>query len=145
MKKKVIILVLTIIIIGAFFYYVIFSRGNSSSSSKIPIQVEQTTLQTQTLIDNTVTYKVTPKNFAKSAATWDFDINLDTHTGNLDQDLVDIARLVDDKGNEYKATTWEGAAPGGHHREGVLKFLPITPHPAFIELKILNNSLRWNI
>ena len=149
--QTIIIFTLAIIIIGVSLYYVIFNRANSLNSSRNPIQVEQTSLQTQTLTDDTVTYKVTPENLAEAATTWNFDIGLDTHTGSLDQDLVDIARLVDDKGNEYKATMWEGSAPGGHHREGILKFLPISPRPAFVELKIQttssteNNRLRWNI
>lgn len=130
----------------------IFNRTNSSSTQPVgPEQSEQSTLSTQTLTDGTVTYKVTPKNLTSSVSTWDFDISLDTHTGSLDQDLVEIVHLVDDKGNEYKATTWEGAPAGGHHREGILRFSPVTPRPDFFELKIQttssteNNSLRWNI
>ena len=150
-NQKIIIIGLAIVIIGSAFYDVIFNRGNSSNPSGIPTQVEQTTLQTQTLIDDTVTYKVTPKNFIPSNETWDFNIIVDTHTGSLDQDMASTIRLIDDKSNEYKATTWDGAAPGGHHREGILKFSPISPRPAFVELKIQttssaeNNRLRWNI
>ncbi len=149
--QKITILSLAIIIIGAALYYVVSDRVNSPSSSGISTQIEQTTPQTQTLTDDIVIYKVTPKNLAVSATTWDFDISLDTHTGSLDQDLVDIARLVDDKGDEYTATMWEGDPAGGHHREGILKFLPINPRPAFVELKIQTtsnvekNSLRWNV
>ncbi|KKR72291.1 MAG: hypothetical protein UU81_C0044G0016 [Microgenomates group bacterium GW2011_GWC1_41_8] len=149
--QKITIFTLAIIIVGTALYYVISNRANSSNSSGFPTQIEKTALQIQTLTDGAVTYKVIPKDLTTSATTWDFDVSIDTHTGSLDQDLVDIARLVDNKGNEYKATMWEGAAPGGHHREGILKFSPISPRPAFVELKIQttssteNNSLRWNI
>ena len=150
--QKVIIFSLAFIIIGAALYYVISNRTSSPNTQQVNDSIQtETALSTQTLVDGTVTYIVTPKNFTPSSTTWDFDIGLDTHTGSLDQDLITLVRMVDDKGNEYKAIQWEGAAPGGHHREGVLKFLPITPRPIFIELKIQTtsniekNSLRWNI
>ncbi len=151
--QKVIIISLAIIIIGAALYYAISNRTSppktqQGSNSR---QIEQVALSTQTLTDGAVTYKVTLKNLTPSATTWDFDISLDTHTGSLDQDLVSVVRLVDNKGNEYKALEWKGDQPGGHHREGILKFSPVTPRPASIELKIQtttsseNSSLRWNI
>lgn len=151
-NQKVIIISLSIVIVIAAFYYVFSNRTSSPNTRRVESeQSEQGTLSTQTLVDGTVTYKVTHKNLAPAAASWDFDISLDTHTGSLDQDLVTLVRLVDDKGNEYKAVSWEGDQPGGHHREGLLKFSPVTPRPASIELKIQtttnneNNSLRWII
>ncbi len=142
--QKVIIFSLVILVIGLALYYVIPKDVANQVS-------EQTILPTQTLTDGTVTYKVTPKNLTTRAATWDFEIILDTHTGSLDQDLVAIVRLVDDKGSKYKSTQWEGAPPGGHHREGTLKFSPFTSRPAFIELTVQTTdntkeiSLRWNL
>lgn len=138
-NQKIIIISLAIVIIGAAFYYVVSKQS------------EQSAFSTKTLTDGTVTYKVTPKNLTSSAPTWDFDISLDTHTGSLDQDLVNLVRLVDDKGNEYQATKWEGDPPGGHHREGLLKFFPVILRPAIIEIDIQTttnpetNRLRWEI
>ncbi|MCL5797357.1 MAG: hypothetical protein M1366_00960 [Patescibacteria group bacterium] len=151
-NQKVIILSFAIVIIGAAFYYVVSNRTTSPSTQEVGLeQSGENTLSNQTLTDGTVIYTVTPKNLGASATTWDFDIKLDTHTGSLDQDLVAQVRLVDDKSNEYKAVGWEGAPPGGHHREGILKFSSVTPRPTSIELKIEttnnneNSSLRWNI
>jgi len=150
--QKVIIFTLAIIIIGVSLYVAISKRENLFSLTKsVPTQVEQTTWQTQTLTDGTVTYKATPKDLTLGETTWDFEMAIDTHAGSLDQDLVTLVSIVDDKGNEYKAIKWEGDPPGGHHREGILKFSPISPRPAFVELKIQttssaeNNRLRWNI
>ena len=143
--QKVVIFSLVSIVIGAALYYVVSEKGVANQVS------EQTTLQTQTLTDGAVIYKVIPKNLTTLATTWDFEINLDTHTGSLDQDLVAIVRLVDDKGNEYRSVKWEGAPPGGHHREGTLKFSAVTPRPTFIELNIQTTdstkeaNLRWNL
>ena len=83
-----------------------------------------------------VTVTVTPGSFAPDAKTWNFEIVLDTHSQDLGDDLVKSAVLVDGEGRQYKPTAWEGAAPGGHHREGVLRFNPVSPPPQAIELQI---------
>jgi len=83
-----------------------------------------------------VAVAVTPKNLGAGVKSWDFKVALDTHSGSLDDDLVKTAALFDDKGGRYVPVQWEGAGPGGHHREGVLKFKPVSPAPAVIELRI---------
>lgn len=83
-----------------------------------------------------VTVAVTPQNLAASAKSWDFKVVLDTHAGELNDDLVKTAALLDDKGRRYVPVQWEGAGPGGHHREGVLRFNAISPRPKAIELQI---------
>ena len=114
-------------------------------------QVKQPTLQEQSATIGEVKYIITPKNINSDIRTWDFEIILDTHTGSLDQDLVSIIRIVDNKGIEYQANKWVGDPPGGHHREGILEFSPITPYPSSIELKIQTTdttketTFRWNI
>lgn len=85
---------------------------------------------------NGVTVTVTPDSLAAEAKTWDFKVVLDTHSQDLSDDLAKSAVLRDDKGNEFKALAWEGAAPGGHHRTGVLKFSAPAPRPQAIELRI---------
>ena len=83
-----------------------------------------------------VTVAVTPGNLAAGAKTWDFAIVLDTHSQEFSDDLAQSAVLVDDRGNEFKALAWDGAAPGGHHRSGVLRFNAIEPRPQALELRI---------
>jgi hypothetical protein len=83
-----------------------------------------------------VTVTVKPMSLARDAKSWDFEIVLDTHSQDLGDDLVKAARLVDGDGREYAPTAWDGAAPGGHHRKGVLRFMPISPPPRSIELQI---------
>jgi hypothetical protein len=98
-----------------------------------------------------VTVAVTPQNLAASAKSWDFKVVLDTHAGDLNDDLVKTATLLDGKGGRYVPIQWEGAGPGGHHREGVLKFKPVSPTPAAIELQIKRvgeanpRSFRWQL
>jgi hypothetical protein len=83
-----------------------------------------------------VTVAVTPQNLAAGAKNWDFKVVLDTHAGELNDDLVKTAALLDDKGGRYVPLKWEGAGPGGHHREGLLRFNAISPQPKAIELRI---------
>ena len=83
-----------------------------------------------------VTVKVTPKSVAPGAAAWEFGVVLDTHSQALDDDLVKSAVLVDSQGVRHAPLAWEGAPPGGHHREGVLRFKGLTALPDAIELQI---------
>jgi hypothetical protein len=96
----------------------------------------QAQLATQKNSANGVTIAVTPVNLVAGARTWDFGVVLDTHSQDLSDDLVKTALLRDDKGNEFRPVAWEGAAPGGHHRKGVLKFNPVAPTPQALELRI---------
>ena len=108
-------------------------------------------LATQKSADRGVTVEVTPSNLSAGAGTWDFKVVLDTHAGELNDDLVKTASLLDDKGRRHVPVQWEGAGPGGHHREGVLKFKPVSPAPAAIELQIRRageadpRSFRWKL
>jgi len=98
-----------------------------------------------------VTVAVTPQNLAVSAKSWDFKVVLDTHSGELNDDLVKAATLIDDKSGRHVPVKWEGAGPGGHHREGTLRFNAIAPRPESVELQILRpgeskpRSFRWQL
>lgn len=98
-----------------------------------------------------VTVAVTPANLVAGAKTWDFSIVLDTHSQDLSDDIERSAVLVDDRGNEFKALAWDGAAPGGHHRSGVLRFNAIEPRPQALELRISRpgeakaRTFRWRL
>ena len=102
--------------------------------------------------ENGVTVRVTPGNLApREAKTWEFKIVLDTHSQDLGDDLVKSAVLVDGQGRQYRPTGWDGAAPGGHHREGVLRFDALSPPPRAIELQIRRpgearpRAFRWEL
>lgn len=51
-----------------------------------------------------------------------FEIRMNTHSGDLSQDLVAVCTLKDGSGREYRPLNWNGSPPGGHHRSGVLEF-----------------------
>lgn len=83
-----------------------------------------------------VTVAVTPQNLSAGTKGWDFKVVLDTHSQDLSDDLVKSAVLLDDKGAKYAPIKWDGAGPGGHHREGTLRFDTVSPQPKAIELQI---------
>lgn len=108
-------------------------------------------LATQKSTDRGVTVAITPQDLSGNAKTWDFKIVLDTHSGDLSDDLLKTAVLLDGTGARHAPIAWDGAAPGGHHREGVLRFKAVSPQPQAIELRIARpgepgpRSFRWQL
>jgi len=98
-----------------------------------------------------VTVKVTPAQIDPGAAAWDFEVVLDTHSGDLSDDLVRNSVLIGSKGVRHAPLAWDGAGPGGHHRKGVLRFKALQPVPQVIELQIRRpgesapRSFRWTL
>lgn len=120
--------------------------ASTISSEKREVTTKKV-LETQTSDAAGVTVAVTPKEISTSIQTWDFEVSLNTHSVELNEDLVSEAILIDQNANIYKPIAWEGDSPGGHHREGVLRFHVISPLPTFVELKIVaggaERSFKW--
>jgi len=137
-----------IIIVLAFLLYY---SSPSDQLSEQSADAEQKQWESKTDDRPPVTVKVTPVEFGQDAQTWKFRIVLDTHSGSLDDNLLRVAVLTDDKGKVYEPVAWEGAEPGGHHREGVLMFNAVQPMPESIEIKIKNvggvpeRSFAWSL
>ena len=93
-------------------------------------------LGTRTSTAAGVTMKVTPRNVAAQVAVWEFTVVLDTHSQELSDDLVKAASLIDARGDRHPPLAWEGAAAGGHHRSGVLRFKGLGEPRDAIELQI---------
>jgi hypothetical protein len=97
-----------------------------------------------------ITVKVTPRKRGRDAPVWEFAVVLDTHSQDLSQDLTRSAVLVDRQGKRYPPLAWEGAGPGGHHREGVLKFKPLAPEADAVVLELSGigsamRTFRWQL
>jgi len=70
-----------------------------------------------------VTVKVTPLTLTDGTATsLDFEVVLDTHSGELNYDLAELALLRDNLGNEYRPAAWTPGENTGHHVSGLLSF-----------------------
>lgn len=79
---------------------------------------------------------VTPKVLGPAVKVWEFEVVMDTHIKPLNEDLAQVAVLVDDSGRIYKPAAWKGDPPGGHHRKGVLQFSAPADMPAAVELQL---------
>lgn len=137
MKKEVIIAILvTFFALGVAIWVYI----NVSNNSSVPIEesgkplAKKEQLLTKTSSEAEVTVDVTPVNILEDGETFDFNITLETHSVNLDQDLTLNSVLIDDENNSYNPIKWEGDPPGGHHRSGTLKFKSIIPKPKSLKL-----------
>lgn len=76
-------------------------------------------LAPRTISAGSVQVKIEPRQISDDRAV--FTVTLDTHSGSLDVDFVADARLAVD-GRAWGDPSWEGAGPGGHHRQGELRF-----------------------
>lgn len=139
MKYAVIIIVaITAVFFGSFYV------GKYRESKRITPSLENVQKVTgsrwESKIDEqgSVSVAVTPQILGGDVPQWTFDIALNTHSVALDYDLRELAVLLDEKGGKYKPVAWEGAPPGGHHREGVLTFKALAPAPNSVELRISN-------
>lgn len=130
-----------------------YKQGSHPARIQAEAQAQTTAKNVfETLSDTqgSVTVNVTPTLLSSKDLQWKFDVGFNTHSIELDQDITKISVLVDDQGKEYKPIRWEGAGPGGHHREGTLVFNQISPMPKSITLKILGvdapvRSFVWSI
>ncbi|MBI4059220.1 hypothetical protein HY404_03195 [Candidatus Microgenomates bacterium] len=140
MMKKIIIILVVIALVGVAAKMII--NPPPDTGSNIILAVKENS-------EGPVTVTVAPHGWENGVNTWDFDITLDTHSEELNTDLVAMSLLMDDQGKVFKPLSWEGDPPGGHHRRGILKFKTISPRPKSIELKIKNvggvteRSFRW--
>ena len=110
------------------------------------LKITENILGTLVSSEDEVEVSVTPKK--QSDDSWNFEVVLNTHSVELSDDLAKSSTLVDKNGNTHKALAWEGDPPGGHHREGVLKFSTY-PRQENIELRIKlgdkERSFKWTL
>lgn len=154
MKYLKILFIFALIALFLIYYFKIYApRKNQifTKEKEQPINTEQKKWETRTDEKLPITIQITPIEFGPIANQWKFNITLTTHSGSLNQDLTKTTILLDDKGNTYRPTAWEGPGPGGHHQEGILVFKTINPTPKYVELKIKNvggipeRSFKWEI
>lgn len=160
MKKRIV--VLGIFLAGIVFFSVywrvryIFGRPLISitpaapaipTASAVPVSAA---LESQIDNQGEVSVSVQPIKIEPNAP-WQFAISLDTHSVELDDDLIEQAVLYDDQSQIYKPTGWTGSEPSGHHRSGSLTFASIDPMPKYIEFIIKDVSdiplrtFRWDL
>lgn len=140
-------LIIGAIVVAALTLTIVFNRSQLFGNAQQTPSVD--TLQTQTKIEGPVTIVVTPLSLSAGQKIR-FSVNLDTHSGDLSEDMTKISVLLDDNGREIAPVSWTGDPPGGHHRKGELVFPARSFLPRVLTLRIQNNTIgaqefRWNL
>lgn len=147
MKYIKFILIIFALLLLLFWYFRIYRGVPKENPSTAARQnwAEQTSEEPPVLI------KVLPLELGRQVPQWKFQVAFTTHAGSLDFDPVLVSVLADDQARSYPPLAWQGPGPGGHHRDGVLSFTPVSPLPKRVELKIKDvggvpqRSFIWNL
>lgn len=125
-NPKYIALALAIIIAGL--VIVNFSPKQKDN----PVQEDSSTKLTAQSSDiGDVIVEVTPLSASE------FKVSLETHSVELDNDMVRDISLIDSSGQTHRPISWDGSPPGGHHRQGIIKFGQ-SPTSGSISLEVRN-------
>jgi len=101
----------------------------------IAIAIEANAYERISNRENRVWVDVVPVQL-ESGKSAKFEIRMNTHSGDLSQDMVSVSTLKDDSGREYRPVEWQGSPPGGHHRTGVLEFPVLNGNTKYVTLVI---------
>lgn len=82
-----------------------------------------------------VAVKVTPL-VLKVGEKPQFRLELNTHSVELDFDVAKTASLIVNGDKIDSSSVWEGDAPGGHHRQGMLTFSDLLPKTTSVGLSL---------
>ncbi len=134
-KHRLLMLVCCLVPLALILAVSVFGLSLGAATAAPNVQPSASAFETKSSSGGSVTVDVKPTALQVGQPIV-FDIALNTHSVDLSDDLTKIAILRDDTGGEYKPTAWEGAGPGGHHREGALKFAALTRKPKYVELVI---------
>ena len=116
------------------FNFIWRERNPAPTSGLNQDSASQDNFKKQINSEGEVSVSVLPKNITNKI--WEFEVELNTHSVELSEDLTQVSFLIKSEGEEEKPIAWEGDLPAGPHRKGVLKFNALSPQPAFIILKI---------
>lgn len=64
-----------------------------------------------------------------------FEVSLDTHTVELDEEMTRVVRVTDELGRDYEVISWSGDK-GGHHVSGELRVAALQKGAGRIKLEI---------
>ena len=126
-----------LLVCGALFVSVVLVKQKQTPQpTKDTSAVSPTSGETREHTGGNITVAVTPINLSIGTSP-SFNITFETHSVNLDYDVVTIATLSDNTGQTYGASTWSGSPPGGHHRNGTLSFsLPLSADARTVTLTL---------
>ena len=126
------------------------NAGQATSASSTTNSKTESAFAAQTVEGGSVAVKVTPLKMEPTAPL-EFEIAMDTHSVDLADDMMKAVVLRDDSGMEFTPSAWEGPGAGGHHREGKIKFAPLTMNTKSLTLVVKNvagvpeRAFRWEM
>lgn len=126
--RRRLILVVTIAVVALALTALAVTRGGGGSDDSTPAA-----FPAQKLSAGQIDITLQPDHVDGTGA--EVKVTLDTHAGDLDMDLLTGATL-EVGGVRWPAVAWEGDGPGGHHREGRLRFESAGPERGPIELRL---------
>ncbi len=91
----------------------------------------------QTVDGGNVAVKVMPLKMEPTAPL-EFEIAMNTHSVDLADDMMKAVVLRDESGMEFTPSAWDGPGAGGHHREGKIRFAPLTMNTKTLTLVVKN-------
>lgn len=119
---------------------VLRSSGSPPESSTTPYGLDERRVEAAE-----IEVTIRPVRFDDDGAA--FEIILDTHAVELDADLTQAT--LDVAGTAWPVEGWQGDGPGGHHREGELRFDAAGPASgtAILRLASLPETVetRWEL
>lgn len=111
--------------------------GQGASASNVTASKIAAAYTAQTVDGGSVTVRVMPLTM-EAPAPLEFKITMDTHSVELNDDMMKAVVLRDDTGMEFTPSAWEGPGGGGHHREGRIKFAPLPMNTKALTLVVKN-------
>lgn len=127
MRARVIRVAVAVAVVAALGTAFAVTRSDGDPAPSTPL------LEEQTVSAGAVDIKLEPHHVDATGAQ--FRVTLDTHSEDLDMDLVAGARLTVD-GTTWPAAEWDGAGPSGHHRAGDLRFDAAGPANGAVHLTL---------
>lgn len=115
-------------VVAALVFAACGSSSDGDSAKNVMVSGHRMSNRSTTVGD--VEVKVEPRRMDGRGAM--FKVAMDTHQGSLDMDMQRSRLMVD--GIEWPMEQFEGDGPGGHHREGQLRFMPGGPVSRMAEL-----------
>ena len=135
MKKKQVLLFGILLGIGVIVFAVLKFPNQTKTQPQVQQKSNNSVLyQSQTDEKGSVVVEVTPLSLTPGNNV-SFNVTFTTHTGDLNYDVAVIAKLTDNKGNEYSPISWTGGK-GGHHISGTLTFSKLSSEVNSVTLKI---------
>jgi YHS domain-containing protein len=128
-----------LIAVGVVVVALTFFSTAAQSATHAGVVGQDTVITLKAKADNQkrVKVKVTPQEIRFDEPV-QFKITFDTHSVDLSFDLIAISSLELDDNLVLRPVKWDGAAPGGHHRSGVLVFKSIPKETKFLKLTLEN-------